>query len=201
MTKRSEVPVADLAAKGGIARAKALTPEKRSEIARRAAASRWEREGRQVAHATHEGTLVIGNVELPVAVLQDGTRVITSHAMMTALGRPWKGSYRRTELPNFISAPNLIPFITKELADVLEPLPYVSHRTRARSVIGYRAELLPLVCDVYLAAREAQRLRPTQLPTARQAEVLVRSLSKVGIVALVDEVTGYQGQFCPWCSD
>lgn len=193
MTKtRDHQPVSDFAAEGGHARAKALTPEKRSEIARRAAARRWEREGRQIPHATHEGTLMIGAVELPVAVLDGGTRVITSHAMMTALGRPWKGSYHRTELPNFIDAPNLIPLISQELVDVLEPIPYISHRVRARKAIGYRAELLPLVCDVYLAARERQILKQSQLKTAQHAEILVRSLSKVGIVALVDEVTGYQ---------
>lgn len=197
MSDSQETPVlsnvSEAAAEGGRARAKSLSPEKRAEIARRAAEKRWEKEGRQhVARATHEGVLKIGATELPVAVLEGGTRVITSYAMMTALGRPWKGSYRRTELPNFIDAPNLIPFITQDLIDVLEPIPYVSERAKSRRLVGYRAELLPLVCDVYLAAREERRLRATQLKTAKQAEILVRSLSKVGIVALVDEVTGYQ---------
>lgn len=144
-----QTTIADVASQGGHARAESLSPEDRTEIARRAAERRWAKEGRHITRATHEGVLNIGAVELPVAVLEDGTRVITSRAMMMALGRPWKGSYRRTELPNFIDAANLIPLISQELVNVLEPIPYVGNRARGK-VIGYRAELLPLVCDVYL---------------------------------------------------
>jgi hypothetical protein len=46
---------------------------------------------------------------------------------------------------------------------------------------------------LYLQAREAGVItRPNQLETAQKAEILVRSLAKVGITALVDEATGYQ---------
>lgn len=45
---RQDAPAPSAAAQlgnlGGVARAKALTPEQRSEIARKAAASRWKRE-------------------------------------------------------------------------------------------------------------------------------------------------------------
>ena len=58
--------------------------------------------------------------------------------------------------------------------------------------IGYRAVLLPEVCEVFLKAREAGALVPSQLRTAAQAETLIRGLARVGIIALVDEVTGYQ---------
>jgi hypothetical protein len=57
---------------------------------------------------------------------------------------------------------------------------------------GFRAELLPLVCDVYLAARHAEKLTDGQKPTAIKAEILMRALAHVGIIALVDEATGYQ---------
>ena len=73
---------------------------------------------------------------------------------MTALGRPWKGSYASTELPNFIAAKNLLPYVTKELRDVLDPVEYINkHGQKAQ---GYRAELLQLVCDLYLDARKAE---------------------------------------------
>ena len=35
-----------------------------------------------------------------------------------------KGSYRSTDLPNFIDANNLKPYISKELHAVLEPIKY-----------------------------------------------------------------------------
>jgi hypothetical protein len=173
-------------AAGGYARAEALTQTKRTAIARKAALARWEPETHT---ATHEGLLHIGNLELPVAVLNDGRRMLTASAMLTALGRPYKGSYRRTELPSFLAAVNLKPFITQELMDVLQPIEF---RGTKGLLTGYRAEILPLVCDVYLRAREAGKVRGLQANVAKQAEILVRSLSKVGIQALVDEATGYQ---------
>jgi hypothetical protein len=113
-----------------------------------------------------------------------------SKAFMTALGRPWKGSYKRTNLPNFIDAKNLLPFIPKELYDVLDPVEYLNKR--GQKVQGYRAELLQMVCDVYLDARKGGKLTPTQEPVASQAEILIRGFARVGILALVDEATGYQ---------
>lgn len=178
------------ASRGGLARAAKLTPEQRSEIARIAAFHRWDAENPDRQRATHEGVLRIGDLELPVAVLEDGTRVITSAAVLTALGRRWRGRYERTNLPNFLDAMNLIPFISTDLLDVLNPIEYSP--VEGRKMRGYRAELLPLVCDVYLSARAAGRLTKRQQVIATRAETLVRSLSKVGIVALVDEATGYQ---------
>jgi hypothetical protein len=173
---------------GGIARAKALTKAERSEIASRAATARW---AAHLPDATHEGELKIAGLSLPVAVTSDGTRLMISRAFMTALGRPWKGSYARTELPNFIAAKNLLPYISDELREVLDPVEFINkHGQRS---MGYRAELLPMVCDVYLDARKAGGvLTESQERVAAQAEVLVRGFARIGIVALVDEATGYQ---------
>ena len=59
-------------------------------------------------------------------------------------------------------------------------------------VDGFKAEILPLICEVYLKAKDGNILMPNQIPIAKQSEILIRSLSKVGIIALVDEATGYQ---------
>ena len=59
---------------------------------------------------------------MPVAVLEGGIRVLTSKAMLTSLGRPWKGSYKRTSLPNFIEANNIIHYINNDLQSVLTPI-------------------------------------------------------------------------------
>jgi len=56
---------------------------------------------------------------------------------------------------------------------------------------GYRAELLPKVCTVYLEARDAGELLPSQQHIAERSEILIRGLATVGIIALVDETTGY----------
>src|SRR6266567_2574956 len=143
-------------AAGGFARAEALTAQERREIAQRAALARW---GDRMPIATHEGVLQIADLSLPVAVLEGGIRVLTSRAMLDAFRRPWRGTYRCTQLPNFIDAKNLTPFITNELLDVLKPIDFRGTKGTLR---GFRAEVLPLVCDVFLRAREADtvKLRP-----------------------------------------
>jgi hypothetical protein len=144
----------------------------------------------KILNATHQGKLNIGTKEIDCAVLADGTRVILSRGFLNALGRPWKGSYQRTELPNFIDGRNLIPFISEELRGVLNPILYKD--IRGRILKGYKAQLLPMVCDVYLRAREEDALVKLQEPIAKQAEIIMRALAHIGIIALVDEVTGYQ---------
>lgn len=48
------------------------------------------------------------------------------------------------------------------------------------------------VCEVYLKARDARVLTPAQEHIALTCDVLMRGLAHVGIIALVDEATGYQ---------
>jgi hypothetical protein len=171
--------------KGGHARATKLTVEERREIGQKGAAARWN-----LPRATHEGILTIpGIVPLKVANLADGRRVLISRAFLEALGRPWKGTYKRTERPNFLDANNLDSFITDEIKGCLEPVDYLSERGQV--VTGYRAELLPLVCDVYLKARAQGVLTKSQESVADFAERLVRGLAISGILNLVDDATGY----------
>lgn len=176
------------ASKGGQSRARNLTPTRRSEIARQAALARW---GSDHKFATHEGVLRIGPQEISCAVLEDGTRVVSQSTMLTALGRHAEKSRRGEEkIPPFLSAGNLQPFIRAEVWGLAEPISYTM--VGGGRALGYRAELLPEVCDVYLSARSENAIVPSQRQAARAAEILVRGLAKVGIVALVDEATGYQ---------
>lgn len=65
--------------------------------------------------ATHEGKLKLGDSELDVAVLENGDRVITQAAVFKALDRPVRGTTRVINLPTFMDAKNLKPFISSEL--------------------------------------------------------------------------------------
>lgn len=173
-------------AKGGIARREALSPEQRSEAARMAAKARWS-----LPRASHEGDLEIpGIVPLRVANLEDGRRVMTSRAVLEALGRPWKGTYQRTERPSFIDAKNLDCFVSDELVSVLTPVEFINNR--GQTVSGYQADLLPLVCETYLRARDAgDVLNKRQREVADKADLIMRGLAKVGIYSLIDDATGY----------
>jgi hypothetical protein len=190
--------------KGGRARAQKLSPEERSGIARKAVEARWAKaksdttiptQPSGIPNATHTGTLMIGSIELPCAVLEDGTRVFTQGGFLHAIGRARnaKGGQGVTldGLPAFLRANNLKPFISKHLEDSTRHV--VFYRPGGRAVsYGYRAELLPLVCRVYLEARDAGALTHNQLPIAARCDILIRALAAVGILALVDEATGYQ---------
>jgi hypothetical protein len=57
---------------------------------------------------------------------------------------------------------------------------------------GYPATILADVCDVVLAARKAGDLHHQQHHIADRCELLVRAFARVGIIALVDEATGFQ---------
>lgn len=139
----------------------------------------------------YEGMLKIGNAELDVAVLEDGTRIITQTAVFKALDRPARGNSRVIGIPVFMDAKNLQPFIDEELKGVITKIDYINKSGKRQQ--GFDANILPLVSNLYLKAREAGVITSkNQLETAAKAEILVRSLAKLGITALVDEATGYQ---------
>lgn len=179
---------------GGVARAGKLTGERRSEIARKAAAARWEGEENAAVCGSPDHPLNIGGIEVEAYVLEDGTRVLTQQSFMEAIGRNPRGggtvSAELKHLPPFFQSKAIQPYLTDELKDAAQPVQFrTPNGARAR---GYKAELLPAVCDVYLAARNDGVLPSNQSAVARQAEILVRGLARVGIIALVDEATGYQ---------
>jgi len=184
------------AAKGGKARARKLSPEQRSEIARGAAEARWatERKSPQLVRATHEGQIKIADKVIPCAVIEDGTRLLTQEGFLKALGRSGKPAAGRgsvvEKVAPFLALDNLKPFITKELESSTYPILFKPQR--GSKAWGYKAELLPQVCEVYLKARDAGVLLETQKKFAKACELLMRGLAHVGIVALVDEATGYQ---------
>lgn len=149
---------------------------------------------KKLLNATHQGELPIGEVVLPCAVLEDGTRIITKSAIFKAFGRTKRGrpkvEIRVPNMPAFIDANNLQPFIGEDLIRVLVQIDYKDKNGIAAT--GYDANILPLMCKMYLDARVNKALKSQQLPLARASEILLLSLSKVGIIALIDEATGYQ---------
>ncbi len=191
--------VSEQKAKGGLARAEALNPEERRSIARKAALARWDAE---VPQATHEGPFKIGISEVFAAVLPNGKRLLTQATFLRALGRsrsPKAGRGVLTTaadgLPFFLQAEVLRPFITEEMSEATTPIFF---RTKeGKRAVGYDAALLPKVCEVYLRFRDECLVKRERVPEqythiVRACDVLMRGLAHVGIIALVDEATGYQ---------
>lgn len=152
---------------------------------------RWDTENLPRAVCSSENTpLRIADISLDAYVLEDGTRVLSQAGFLKALGRHKRATYQNTDVPPMLRGVGLEPYITPILLERSQPISFSTpHGLRAN---GYRAELLPEVCEVYLKARDAGTLSPNQRPVAKQADILMRGLATVGIIALVDEATGYQ---------
>ena len=135
--------------------------------------------------------LIIGGIEIPCYVLEDETRVLTQRGVFAAFGTRRGGHHRDgAELPRFLASTALDPFISDTLKMALtKPILFSGVGPIAH---GCPATLLPDICDALLSARAGGALRGRQLPIAARAEVLLRGLATVGIIALVDEATGYQ---------
>lgn len=184
--------------RGGRSRAERLSPEERRSIASAAAKARWSQAGSDLPKAIKSGVLEIGSAKIPCAVLEDGSRVLSEHGITSALGSRSGASKRlkkaSTEtgapLPIFLAPSNVRPFISNDLE--FGPLSPLRYKVGRRVVAGFDAKVLPEVCDVWLRARDAGALQSQQMERAFRAEILMRGLAHVGIVALVDEATGYQ---------
>ncbi|MFV1849369.1 MAG: P63C domain-containing protein [Thalassospira sp.] len=180
--------------KGGTVRAQRLSASRKKEIAKQAAEARWNKDA---PNATHEAKITLGDLEIECAVLSDGRRVISERAMTRAFGGKRGGSHWRrlkaggASLPVYLSANNYQPFIDEGLADALtSPIKYKTEKGNIAH--GLEASLLPKVCNVFLKARDADELHKSQVPMSLQADIIMRGLAEVGIVALIDEATGFQ---------
>ena len=145
--------------------------------------------------ATHGSTdhpLKIGDIEIPCYVLKDGRRVLTLRGFQQSLGfSTGGGKDGARKIPAFLQR-----FEGKsiEINDLVlranSPFDFVLP-DGGNVATAYEATLLVDICEAILSAR-SKALIPDNSPYAKQCELLVRGLARVGIVALVDEATGYQ---------
>lgn len=194
-------------ARGGKARAAKLSPERRSAIAKRAAKTRWQSLNQSADDVprvleSFKSKLPIAGKLIPCAIVMgpDGVqRVLSETGISNAVLGDRSGASKRKKkaaegagesLPIFVAPSQLAPFISQEMVD--GPLKPIDYLDGSRIVRGYDASVLTTVCNVWLKAREAGALQEQQLDKAMQAEILMRALAETGIVALVDEATGYQ---------
>ena len=137
--------------------------------------------------------LTIGDIEIPCYVLEDETRVVTQSGMFRSLGLARRGPVRAqdgAQMPRFAASRAIYPFLTDDLRkSISTPILFKASSSVA---YGYPATILADICDAVLEAREAGRLDSQQVRLAQRCEVLVRGFARIGIIALVDEATGYQ---------
>jgi len=189
-------PMLKLASKGGKARAKSLSTERKREIALMGVEAKRAKAEGPLPVATHGDPahpLLIGEWEVPCYVLEDRRRVLIQSGVIDALdmsqGTAGRGGGDR--ITKFVETKALNSFVSKELAEVIKN-PIIFQTTGGSRAYGYEATVLADICDVVLEARKQDKLHYQQEHIAARCEALVRAFAKVGIIALVDEATGFQ---------
>jgi hypothetical protein len=192
---------------GGTARTDGMSPEERKAMAKKGGTTRWEKSRKMSslpAVILKGEDLNLAGITIPCAIVAiDGQteplRVLTENGITNALLGSRSGASKRLKkrseedgapLPLFLAPGQLNPFIDNELRD--GPLRVIEYADGDRIMRGFSAEVLPAICEIWLRAREAGALQKQQLEKAQKAEILTRALARVGIIAMVDEATGYQ---------
>jgi hypothetical protein len=155
--------------------------------------ARWADDVQRATHGSEDRPLRIGEIEIPCYVLSDERRVITQVGMVRALGMVRGGSSHRggTRLAKFVDGDALKPFISEAIRAGTQKA--IRFRTPFDVLAyGFEATILADICDGILAARKAGALHHQQHHIAERCELLVRGFARVGIIALVDEATGYE---------
>jgi hypothetical protein len=209
METTSESTAITRGSKGGEARAASLSTARKKAIGKLAADARW---GSDLPRATHDGPLQIGDAVLVAAVLGNGKRLLSQGTVLQAIGRsrtPKAGTGGFTtvdDLPFFLQAEVLKPFISEEL--MMSTTPILFRLKNGQRTVGYDAMLLPMICEVYLKFRDSLNEKlghnladvrgVAKSYLARYKHIiaacdrLTRGLARRGIVALVDDATGYR---------
>lgn len=95
-----------------------------------------------------------------------------------------------TRLVRYLNQKTLETFIYKDKSlDHYNPIECYKGNQK---INGYEATILADICEAFLEARNNINLSTRQKIIADQCEILIRGFARVGIVALIDEATGYQ---------
>lgn len=152
---------------------------------------------KHIIKATHQGELDINGFKISCAVLENGERVLVNRSLATAFGIKGSGAYwqkkkeqKGAALPEYLSANYLQPFIKDEhRVKLYNTTDYVN--LAGVETDGVDATFISDICDIYVkAGKKGAFKKNPEIP--ENAYNLLLALSKVAIIALVDEATGYQ---------
>ena len=153
-------------------------------------------------------------IEISCYVLENENRVITQAGLLRAFGfmrgasqksidaetrtslsefpiREPNNRSKDVEIPRFVGRRWLQPYIDDKILSMLKSP--IEFKTPAITY-GYEAEVLIEIANAILTAFQEGATTSRQLTIVKRAQTIVSASAKTGIVALIDEVTGYQTQ-------
>src|SRR5260370_4870682 len=182
--------------RGGRARPEALSAQERTTLARQAALTRWAREGKEppvlAEYGAPDRPLRIGTIEIPCYVLADTRRVLSQRGLQSGVGLSeggGKGGARKIA--------ELMTKLREKDIDIRDLVSRANSPIRFISPLGvptdgYEATILPDICAVIIEADRQRKLGKRLKHLAERCGILQHGWATVGIIALVDEATGYQ---------
>jgi hypothetical protein len=180
--------------KGGVARSRALSAQERSRIAREAAKVRWGNEPVKAIHGSPDKPIRIADIEVPCYILADERRVVATTGVLDAFGLARGGSMVRgmNRLELFAAQERLKGYVSDDLLQrIATPIRF---KVGKKEVHGFDADTLIEIAEAVVAADDNGELQAQQVHIAHQCRVITRSLTRIGLIALIDEATGYQSQ-------
>nr|DAE97391.1 MAG TPA: P63C domain protein [Caudoviricetes sp.] len=144
----------------------------------------------------YDGELNLNGLKISCYVLQDGRRILSTSGMQKALAIVNDEKERSSgRLAEILSSKHVSSCISNEnLSAKISPI--LCYRG-AQRIAGYEASVLPEICEIMLKVRDYAvtnniELGSRQKAVIAQSDIIIRALARVGIIALVDEATGYQ---------
>jgi len=178
--------------KGGKARKALLSPEERSRIARDAALSRWDSDAPKAIFGAPDKPIRIADIEVPCYVLEDKRRVISMKGMLDTFAMARGGAMVKgmNRLELFVSRDRIKPYVSESLFErIKHPIKF---RIGGSVAYGFDSDTLIDIAEAVIQADAAGVLQTQQAGIAHQCRVITSSLTRVGLIALIDEATGYQ---------
>lgn len=186
-------------AAGGVARAQKLSRQERQDIAKKGAIARWEATRKpldpsikRAIYGSPEKLLKIGDAAVECYVLEGGTRVLSGRGMQAAIGLGGEAKTHGSKLRKFLDLDAIKEYVNNDLAmAMLNPQRFVRPGRGGKPAIAFEATLLIDLCEAIIKANEVSGSKSLK-PLAMQAQIITLSFAKAGIIAAIDEITGYQ---------
>lgn len=147
----------------------------------------------KVLRSKYPGILKIGDIELECHVLEDGSRIFSSRDVLKAFGLDSDPKNQPRILNTFLEKIKVISLSDNDLTNRLKtPIKFTREKKGGLPTNGYPAELIPAICNSVLQLSTAYKLPIELNESAVRSRILLNGFANVGILALVDEATGYQ---------
>lgn len=144
----------------------------------------------------YQGSLTIGDMALECHVLENNERIFSSSDVLKAFGLQNVETDQKNQprvLKSFLTKIKFISIGDEELTNrLIQPIKFTRPGKGGVAANGYLAELIPEICNAVLKLSSKYMLPVEYMEAAEKSRILMNGFAKVGIIALVDEVTGFQ---------